>query len=291
MSAAAGLAWLIWTRHRIALTLFAAAVLGAVLGRALFAGAQSVWPMAAVTLIVGQALVYLPVIFALGRDYRLEATESGFPPRLWHLPMRTWQLVGWPMLWGSSLVCGMWLVLAAGVLRPCGYPVPLWWPGLLLAVNLTWLQTLLWTPFPLPWLRPVVLIPIVTAVSVSPAFLFLTLGAPETLVCGLLAVLILVAYGIALAGVSRARHGRVRQWEWPVRIPATCLRADFGSPARAQRWYEWRRCGWAFPLMVAFCSLTWLASLTTIAQFVETAAEARMFFSRNLSCVSSALCG
>jgi hypothetical protein len=219
----------------------------------------------------------LPVVFAFGLEARLEAPESGFPPRLWQMPSPTRALVGWPMLWGSALVGGMWLVLAVGVLRPSGYPVALWWPGLLLAVVLTWLQTLMWLPFPLPWLRPIVLVPVVSAVSIGPALL-IPFDVPEPWVCGLLALLLLVAYGLALAGVTRARHGGVRRWEWPTRIRAARSHADFASPARAHRWFEWRRCGYSFPLMVTFIALTCLPSLTTIARFVDDSAQAGIFF-------------
>src|SRR5689334_6146186 len=109
MTPAIALAWMIWTRHRRGLTLFGVGLSLTVFCSALFTDAASGWPIAAVVLIGTQALAYLPVVFGFGLDARLEVCESGFPPRLYQLPMRTRALVGWPMLWGGSLICAMWL--------------------------------------------------------------------------------------------------------------------------------------------------------------------------------------
>jgi hypothetical protein len=58
---------------------------------------------------------YLLAVFSIGLDARLESRESGFPARLWALPQRTRSLVGWPMLWGTSVLMLAWLTLSWGV--------------------------------------------------------------------------------------------------------------------------------------------------------------------------------
>jgi hypothetical protein len=69
-----------------------------------------------------------------------------------------------------------------------------------------------------------------------------------------------LAYGIAVAGVARARCGNVPEWYWLSQRVTEIVRwlprsgHAFVSPAQAQVWFEWRRHGLSLPFMVG-CTL------------------------------------
>lgn len=180
MSPGVALAYLLWTRHRRGLMVLTGYLLGVVIFCRIvlggtFASSLDKNPEPGVVLYIlwvvflliffygglAAAVGYLLCIFSFSREVlRFEGCESGFPTRLRHLPLPTLALAGWPMLWGSAAMVLVWLVLAWGALRPYGYNVPLGWPALLLAVILAWLQAIIWTPFPLPWVRALLFFPL-----------------------------------------------------------------------------------------------------------------------------------
>jgi hypothetical protein len=193
------------------------------------------------------ALLYVTKVFGYGgMDGRLEARESGFPARMFTLPLRTSVLVGWPMLQGVVAVVLLWVTWASFVLRPSGIEVPLGMTAALAAALVALLQALLWSPFGLPWLRvlaaALVLPPLLLAALYGPDY-----GAPEVGLLGLFAALVPAAYAVARAGVARARCGDNPEWQVlsELRIRVTPRkerpRRPFPSPARAQLWIEWQR--------------------------------------------------
>ncbi|HTU19647.1 MAG TPA: hypothetical protein VMG10_16420 [Gemmataceae bacterium] len=266
MSPTLALAYLFWTQHRRGLTLLGGYWLVVmILCLALPAGAftlppgESLPPVLMAVVFPCSCLVaaawYLILVFTFGREAWLEACESGFPARLWTLPLPTHVLVGWPMLWGSAMLTLVWLTLAWAVRGLCSFDVPLVWPGLLLAVLLAWWQAILWTPFPLPSLRFYLLVPVSTVLLCTPMAV-LAFDVPSIAVYGLLAILLSDAYITALRGVTRARCGDNVQWTRPapLRWPRPSrTHPPFTSAARAQLWFEWRLHGLAFLVPVAFC--------------------------------------
>ncbi len=284
MSPALAFGWYVWTRHRIGLTLCSGYWLLVMIGANVLPIAS--FPRALLPFLFalpcGVVFGYLMPIFSFGWDARLEARESGFPARLGTLPLPTRSLVVWPMLWGTSILTLAWLTLPWGVLRmiagnDLGFPI--WWLALLFAVVLAWLQAIVWSPFPLPWLRALVAAPLVGAAIGMPPFLHSAFDIGEGLAVALLAVQLPAAYLIAVRGVGRARRGDVPCWNWPgwrawLRwISATTARRPFLSPAQAQLWFEWRRCGLAFPLMTAASAIVWIPMIPMTAQFIEDAAQ------------------
>ncbi len=280
MSASLALAYFVWTRYRFALSLILGYWLALIVLSRTLPGEPISVALGGLLSASPCAFLFLLVFFTFSQDSRLEARESGFPSRLWHLPLPTYALVGWPMLWGSIVLALAWLTLSWGALRPAlrhlEIEPPLWVPALSLAATLAWLQAIIWTPFPLPWLRPLVLIPLI-----SPLVVLIPLTAANDIspgiVCGLLIALMLAAYAVAVAGVARARRGDGPYWTWPgwsawLRwISSTRARPEFGSPRQAQVWYEWRRVGLGFPVMMFATTLIWLPFMPTIAAFIDDA--------------------
>ncbi len=151
----------------------------------------------------------------------------------------------------------------------------IWLPALMLVVVLAWLQALVWSPFPLPGLRLFIVGPLIGVSVIVPQLLLEEFGINEALVYGLLIVQLPAAYLTAAFGVSRARRGDVPRWEWPgwptwLRwTSATTVGRPFVSPARAQLWFEWRRCGLGFPLLMAGYFLLCLPMIPWFAQAYE----------------------
>lgn len=284
MSPALALGFYIWTEHRRGLIVLGVYWLAATIacfvlpaGSCVFAPDGSVPPWQWIFLVFFAAffaaVAYLLMIFSFSRQVRIEAREACFPPGLWHLPLPTPALVGWPMLWGSAALVVFWTTLALSSRRLWDFDVPLLWPGLLLAVILAWLQALVWTPFPLPWLRALLLLPLCCLV-VYPPVVILTLGVPGIVVSALFVLLLLAGYGTAIRGAARARRGEQVYWGWPawLRWPWKArTRLPFTSAEGAQLWLEWRRNGLAFPVTVLACCAVWLPLFSSWAAFLAKA--------------------
>jgi hypothetical protein len=264
-SPAAALAWEFWGRHRFGLAGVAVLLIGfaaycaaAPVSRT-FGFASSVWFAIGLCYVIG--------VFAYGFEGGLESPASGFPARLFVLPVRTGVLVGWPMLQGTATAALLWLGWDYFVLRPCGVETPAWWAVMLAAVVATG-QAILWLPFGLPWLRILVGAAVLSALIRAPAFFALapSLGVSEqwiadpnhqhTVLTTFAAALIPVAFLVAVAGVGRARRGENPDWSrlgWFLRREgeADADRPPFTSAVRAQVWYEWRLRGRGLVVTVA----------------------------------------
>jgi hypothetical protein len=257
------IAWMLWRRHRWSL-------LG-VLGYVLAAGvltmvlqwqdptpqtAASVVLFATIPLTV--AVCCLVAVFSYGFEVDVSARDSCFPPGQFTLPVRTLALAGWPMVYGAAAAALLWLVVAASLLRPwlglVGLRVPLWWPAVLAATYLAWVQALLWMPFGLPWLRGIVAVGLFAGLATVAQYAVIA-GASEGALAALFAGLTAAGWAVGLVGVRRARRGDVPNWEGlfaPLgRLRRRLRRQPFASAARAQAWFEWRRNGLSLPVGTA----------------------------------------
>jgi hypothetical protein len=255
------LSWQLWGRHRRALAAFLLYLIGtAVVFNALPAGTVEDWHGGLLSIQFVLGLIYVAAIFAYGFESRLEAPESGFPARLFTLPVRTSMLVGWPMLQGMAAVALLWLAWAYFVLRPSGIEVSLGSTTLLAAAFVAVLQALLWSPFGLPWVRVVLAVVLLPLLALAP-LLGPLFGLSGALLLGLYAGLIPVGAVMAFLGVSRARHGVASDWRRLFRVTWTNGRRlprrpdPFSSAARAHFWLEWRRHFVPFPLVAGALAL------------------------------------
>lgn len=229
---------------------------------------QASGDMAALVVVpVTTMFMFLLGVFSYGFDSDLMARESIYPARMLTLPVTTRALAGWPMFFGVSAM--IVLFLTAGLflrweevgglvrfrLQPWGVDVPLTWPTLLAAVFLAWTQALMWVPYGLRGLRPIVTVLWLITLDAA-VFAAVEYKVPEGRLIGFLAPQLPLAYAAAGLALARARRGDVPDWRLrPHRFSraADALRRGrppFSSAARAQLWYEWRLHGWALPMWV-----------------------------------------
>src|SRR5436190_16733 len=119
-SPAAALAWESWRRYRWELSIFGAIIAAYAAVTAAGPGSEPEKFAALGSMWFAGGLCLVIVVFSYGGDMRLETADSGFPARLFLLPVRTWVLVGWPMIQGVGAAVLAWVAWDQLVLRPCG---------------------------------------------------------------------------------------------------------------------------------------------------------------------------
>lgn len=218
----------------------------------------------AATVVVPVSLLtyYFLAVFSYGFTGNLAARESGYPARIFALPVSTSALAFWPMLYGSATIAV--LLVAAGRLAvwPSGASIPLLWPTLFAVVSLAWVQALVWLPWGLPGLR-IAMAALWFVILDAAAAAAVDQRVSEQVIVAALVPQLPLAYLAARAAVARARRGDVPDWRpMLARIGAIASRfalpggaphagARFTSAASAQRWFEWQQHGLALPVWVA----------------------------------------
>jgi hypothetical protein len=274
------IAWELSHRHRWGLLAVAGYLAGlAVVRFAVFEPSQ---PMSlddaemfalAVVVPMSVACLYFLVVFSFGLSGDLAARQSLYPARMFTLPVTTTALAGWPMLYGSAAMAGLWLATRLFGVWPPHVAVPWVWPTLLAAVLLGWTQALTWMPYGLPGLRVIVTVLWLVAVDTI-VLLALHFKASEAVMLAILAPQIPLAFLAARAAVRRARRDDVPDWRGAFTRLGRIVhalprpRAGFPSPVRAQQWFEWRLYGRSLPAWVGILlpfelALLFLADVTT----------------------------
>jgi hypothetical protein len=260
-SPAAAIAWEFRQRHRWGLAAVAGCLLLVAAVRLLFLASGQPIPLESPTQFamvgvvpLGATSFYLLALFSFGFSGDLAARQSIYPARMFTLPVTSWALAGWPMLYGASAMAILWAAMRVFAPWPPGVAVPALWPGLLGAVALAWTQALTWLPYGLPGLRVVVALLWLTVVD-TVVLLALQFEAREPVMLAILAPQVPLAYLAARFAVARARRGDVPDWRGLfVRLGQLAdpgrRRGRFDSPAQAQAWFEWRRHGRSLPTLV-----------------------------------------
>jgi polyhydroxybutyrate depolymerase len=202
------------------------------------------------------AFLYFLAVFSYGLAGDLTARHSLYPARMFTLPVSTAALAGWPMLYGTVTMAGLWVAAALLALWPSGVPAPLVWPALFAAAFIAWLQVIAWMPYGLPGLRMIAAVLWLTAID-AVVFTAIELEARESVMLAIMAPQVPLAYLAARYAVGRARCGDTPDWRGLFarlgRIADVLprRRGRFPSAARAQAWFEWRQHGRSLPAWVA----------------------------------------
>lgn len=275
-SPAAALAWELRRRHRwgfmaMGVFLVTAAALRPSLDASVREMTGDTGEAFAIMVVVPLTAMFLYCLaaFTFGHTGDLAARRSIFPARYFTLPVSSAALAGWPMLYGTALVAGLWLITSPLLPWPTGIEVPVFWPALAIASLLAWSQALTWMSYPVRGLRVVFTI-LCLAVIETIVFVALHFRTSEPVMVGILAPQLPLAYLVARSAVTRARSGGIPEWSG---VLAGALRGAmwlrgrhgaFASPAHAQLWFEWQRYGRSLPAFVAILlpfelALLWVA--------------------------------
>jgi hypothetical protein len=192
-----------------------------------------------------------------GMDIFLQETSL----KKWVLtdPVKTKEIVFWPMLFGMVTVLIYWILLAECIEVLWFEPVnlPKFWPPVFAACILAWSQVFAWRPFGSAIAR-VIFAAIGYMILFSVPLVCTQYSVPESTIVLILCVLIIVAYITALDSVARARRGDVPDWRWLKagfeKIENRILRKApvFQSAEQAMNWYEWRTSGKNLPISSGF---------------------------------------
>lgn len=279
-NAARAFAWEFTRRHRIGFAGIALYVAAIVVIRLAFFDLGETVPMEegekfAILVVVPITIVfvYLLAVFTYGLAGDIGARQSIFPPRLFTLPASSGELALWPMLYAAVLVAALWLITRTFLVWPTGVRVPFFWPALAIAALFAWTQALTWMPYPLPGLRVVAAMLILTGLQVM-TLLALEYDASEWTMAAMLAPQVPLAYLVARVAVARARRGEVPDWSWAFGLGrrASAVR-EFRSAEAAQAWFEWKSHGMALPYLVACLlpfelALLWVTGETRLVWYV-----------------------
>src|SRR5262249_54131866 len=147
-SAAAAFAWEFGRRLRTGLIALAVYLI-AIAAVQLLLGAQSPIQPAhklafafAVTIPLAAAFFYVLAVFSHGTAGDLSNRQSLYPARMFTLPVTSAALAGYPMLYGSIAMAGLWVAVDLAALRTAGVHFPFVWPALFGAAFLAWTQVL-----------------------------------------------------------------------------------------------------------------------------------------------------
>ena len=254
---ALALPWLIWTRHRCWI------VLGAIYFLAIAIASHLMPRQEAFHGAIGLLSAPVPFFFiwlfgefTFGREIDLARRESGFPDRMFTLPITNRQLVIWPMCMGVLAAGLSFLLFDNLVLRPRGANLPVLWPTFFCSVLLAWMQAIIWTGFRHSWVRVFLAVSLLTC-YIAAVTVANEAGASELLISAMLVAQIPLAYVVALRGVRLARSGSTGEaWKLPSLTNLVRHKTpNLANRQQAQFWFERRLNGASLPVMTGLISI------------------------------------
>ena len=192
-------------------------------------------------------------------------TSQGSPSRLYALPITTPTLVTWHLLPAMVLMTLQSVASTAALNAAFHLNWPLWGPALFAAVAFACVEAVLWLTEKSGW----IFIGLTLVASTLGLWLKSRYGSTfsqpvhhwsevtpaELLTLGVAAGL---AWFLGVVAIARNRRGdRLPElgliaWLNRVLDPAPAYGQPFRTPAQAQKWFEWRKKGWAMPAIVLF---------------------------------------
>ncbi|MGC8643120.1 MAG: hypothetical protein ACP5XB_24945 [Isosphaeraceae bacterium] len=205
-SPALAMLWQLWNRHRLGLSISGACLLVMI---AAFPPLLRAFPEPYVLAgtWIPPVLIFAYVGNLLTFTDEVGSMTSGYPRRMYTLPVTTATLVFWPMFFATVAVVSFWFVVAVLVYRPAGFHPPLVLPALALAVGGAWAQTVSWSPVKVQYLRLVGAIIGFWILVGSPYCLLLQNSVTATTLTALGLFELAVVYGLGLLAVRYDRRG------------------------------------------------------------------------------------
>jgi len=269
-SAVRALTWDIWLRKRPLIQLLAGMVVFGCLINSLLPDLRTSKPDAGLLNfhLVAAVVLLVLAIFSY-TEFNPQKGTTGFPQRLFVLPVTTFQLVAVPMILGVAAIEAVILAWTVFVLPSEERSI---WIAMQLGVYMVLYQSILWTMPALKSLRLLVLGLTGVFMILLRAFPFVH-RLPDITVMGLLGGVAIAAFLLSWIHVARERSGvgwtgglveglAARVLE---RVPARRDSA-FRSPLAAQFWFEWRRSGSVLPVLVGTLLLLVIAPLSWLTR-------------------------
>jgi hypothetical protein len=273
----AALTWEIGRRNRRTILVTAAIVLSAWLFNLCLAGefratmSQSRQLLTINCLLTAASLLLMFSVFNY-TEYNSQKEWTGFPYRLFALPVTALTLIAVPMLLGVAAVELVYLTWLKLVFTQNELLKPEWFASLLGAYMIFY-QTILWTLAGFRILRIIVL-GLVGTSFVGVAFLpffaqdISSRWLSENILIGLLSGLAAIAFAAAWVCIARQRCGGGHRRSWVKSLIERIADAlpgrkkGFRSAAAAQLWYEWRRSGALLPACIGALLILVIAPLS-----------------------------
>jgi len=262
---AAAIAWEIWRKNRLALTIVTALLPVSFLLRAIL------WPEAVQIFEAFSVTATVVILFWVFSFTETDARgrHSGFPARMFVLPVRTVELVSYPVLYGTLSVLLFYFAWVGAISAQWNLNLPrqtILCEASLPAAMMVSIQAGVWALHRFNWTRMIVL---TAGATLAGCFISFSLAGElwvsrKQLTMGALAVLA-IAYGVAVVAVERDRRGNWLKWlerfYQGIFDALPWRRKMFASPRQAQFWIEWNRRGW---FMVCVLSLGMAVGLVLI---------------------------
>jgi hypothetical protein len=246
-SPAIAIAWQLWNRHRLGLSI---SVVCLVLMIGVYPPLLRALPTvhSLVISLIPPALVFVYVANLLVFADELGSLSSGYPRRMFTLPVTTGTLVGWPMLIATVTLGSLWLVVGSLIYYPSGYRPPLLLPMLAIAVAIAWCQVVAWSPIKSYMVRIYAAILGFLVLLGVPAYLLAQNQVSHSVLTALGPLELPLLFGAALLAVRQDRRGddwsfgvdRVVDRFWTAIERPFRPAHNFRSSSAAQLWYELR---------------------------------------------------
>lgn len=260
------LSWEIWRRNRRAIRIIAAILLCSWLFNLFFAGEFRATEPKAHGLLTINCLLTLAVITLVFSVFNYTEISpqrewTGFPYRLFALPVSSLTLIAVPMVLSISAVEVVYFISLKLLFSDSQMPRPEW-IAVLLGAYMVYYQTILWTLAGFRTLRIIVLGLIGTSfigVAFLPGFAQYV-SSPwlsEKILIAIFSGLAVAAFTAAWISIVRQRYGGGKRRSWLKYLVERIIDAlprrkqDFRSASSAQLWFEWRRAGIFLPACMA----------------------------------------
>jgi hypothetical protein len=270
------LIWELWRRNRKAIGAAIGLAICGLLLNSFLAAANEMSVARDRRLTIHVLLMFVSLIFVFAAfnytEFNLQREWTGFPYRLFTLPVPTFVLVSLPLLLGVASVELLFWFWVKSVFSPGEVSNP-GWIAVLLGSFMVCYQLILWSLAGFKILRLILLgLAGVGFIGIGFAPGFAALNSSnlfsERNLRLLMAFVAFCAFFAAWMCVARQRAGGGRRRNWFI-LAIDALtdilprrRALFKSPAHAHFWLEWRRNGYLLPLSVGALLLTVIAPLS-----------------------------
>jgi hypothetical protein len=244
-SAATAIAWQLWNRHHLGLSISGLSLLLMIgvyppLLRAFPA------PHVVILTLIAPVIIFAYVVNLLIFTDEIGSLSSGYPKRMFTLPVITRTLVFWPMLIAVVAVVSLWLIVALLAYGRGGYRPPLVLPALALVIAVTWNQVVAWSPIKSYILRIYGAILGYWLLIGWPYYLHVQDQISQSALIALGSFEPLLMFAAAWLAVWQDRRGedwslgldRAVDWFWSAVERPFRPGADFRSATAAQLWYE-----------------------------------------------------